>query len=517
MDSSEQIAASVLTQTDQRPRMQDDLMSLIVARHRILHVRSTDEEVEMEALLEVGRRMDRTVQDWTLTTGMRVFSPDVREPAGVSGTTKIENALQYILRQKRAAIHCLRGIAPYTTQPLIRRLLKDFVATADPDRECLVLIEEEALHPRIQRLVVPWNPGLPDQHELHELVKQTYRRVKKSMPAQRIVADISRHDLDQLVLNLRGLTRTEAAQVVESVILDDRRLNASDLQRVIDAKRRVLEGAGSLESMTIDFEIDEVGGLRGLKKWLSDRRGGFSDNAREFGIEPPRGVLMLGVPGCGKSLCAKAVAADWGMPLLRLDPGVLYNKFVGESENQLRQAIQQAEAMAPVVLWIDEIEKAFASASSTSADGGLSQRMFGTLLSWMQDHREPIFIVATANDISALPPELMRKGRFDEVFFIDLPSVDARRRIFQIHLQRRKRDASKFRVDELADASKDLTGSEIEQAIVSGLFRAFSDARELSTEDILKAIAETRPLSSLMAEKIESLRTWAANRCVPAD
>lgn len=226
---------------------------------------------------------------------------------------------------------------------------------------------------------------------------------------------------------------------------------------------------------------------------------------------------MLGVPGCGKSLCAKAVAADWGMPLLRLDPGVLYQKFVGESENQQRQAIQQAEAMAPVVLWIDEIEKAFASASSASADGGLSRRMFGTLLSWMQDHREPIFMVATANDVSALPPELMRKGRFAEVFFIDLPGVDACRQVFSIHLKRKGRDPEQFRVDELADASKDLTGSEIEQAIKSGLFHAFAENRELQTEDILKAIVKTHPLASLMSEKIEALKNWAANRCVAAD
>ena len=226
---------------------------------------------------------------------------------------------------------------------------------------------------------------------------------------------------------------------------------------------------------------------------------------------------MLGVPGTGKSLCARAVAADWGMPLLRLDPGMLYQKFVGESENQLRQAIQQAEAMAPAILWIDEIEKAFASASATSADGGLSQRMFGTLLSWMQDHREQIFIVATANDISALPPELMRKGRFDEVFFIDLPASDARRQIFRIHLQRRGRDPERFRLDELADASEALTGAEIEESIKGGLFEAYSENRELNTEDILKAIAETCPLSLLMSERIESLRKWAANRCIPAD
>lgn len=519
---NELLAASLLDDdSNQLPRMQDDLQSLILARHKIISVHSTDEAVEFQAVLDVARCMDRTVQDWTLTTGVRVFSPELHEPAAVSGTSKPEHAVQYFLRQKRSAIHCLRGSAPFTTQAMFRRLIRDFVEQVDPSRECLLMMDEDSLHPRIQRLTVPWRPGLPDKNELSDLVRATYRRVRKNASGEKIVCELRKSEMEQLILNLRGLTRTEAERVVESVILDDRQLNSSDLQRVIDAKRRLLESSGSLESMTIDFDIDEVGGLKGLKRWLAQRRGGFSEQARDYGIAPPRGVLMLGVPGCGKSLCAKAVAADWGMPLLRLDPGVLYQKFVGESENQLRQAIQQAEAMAPVVLWIDEIEKAFASASSTSADGGLSQRMFGTLLSWMQDHREPIFMVATANDISALPPELMRKGRFDEVFFIDLPGVDARRHIFEIHLKRRLTERSgdphRFRTDDLADASKDLTGSEIEQAIMSALFHAYSENRKLETDDILTAIAETRPLSTLMAEKIEFLRTWAANRCVPAD
>ncbi len=513
---NEHLAASLLNDKSELPQMQDDLQHLILARHKLISVHSTDEAVEFQAILDVARRIDRTVQDWTLTTGVQVHSPDVREPAAVSGTGKPEHAMQYFLRQKRPAIACLRGSAPFTSQPIFRRMIRDFLDQADGERECLILLDEESLHPRVQRLAVPWRPGLPDKQELYELVKHTYRSVKRSAQSK-VVSELKKGELEQLVLNLRGLTRSEAVRIVESVILDDSALTASDLQLVIDAKRRLLENSGALESMTIDFDIEEVGGLRGLKNWLAQRRGGFSEEAREFGIDPPRGVLMLGVPGCGKSLCAKAVAADWGMPLLRLDPGVLYQKFVGESENQLRQAIQQAEAMAPVVLWIDEIEKAFASASSSSADGGLSQRMFGTLLSWMQDHREPIFMVATANDISALPPELLRKGRFDEVFFIDLPGVDARRQIFQIHLTRKKRNPHKFRVDDLADASKDLTGSEIEQAIASGLFHAFSERRELQTEDILKAIVETHPLSCLMAEKIEALRGWAANRCVTAD
>jgi SpoVK/Ycf46/Vps4 family AAA+-type ATPase len=229
-------------------------------------------------------------------------------------------------------------------------------------------------------------------------------------------------------------------------------------------------------------------------------------------------MLMLGVPGCGKSLCAKVVAADWKMPLLRLDPGVLYNKFIGETENQLRKALAQAEAMAPVVLWIDEIEKAFASASAGGgADGGLSQRMFGTLLSWMQDHRHPIFIIATANDVSALPPELMRKGRFDEVFFVDLPPQHVREQVFAIHLKRRRRNPADFDLPRLAAAAEGFSGSELEQVIVSALFAAFSEGRELSNEHILTEIESTRPLAILMAERIAELRAWAADRCVPAD
>lgn len=495
--------------------MQSQLHDLIVARHKLIATHSHDETVEFQTVLHVARSLERNVHDWTVTTGVRVFSPDVPEPALVSGTDKPELAMQYLMRQKRPSIACFRGAAAFTKTPVMRRLIRDFVEQADGSRECLILMDEDELHPKTQRLAVPWYPGLPSEDELRELVSACHLRLSAN-PFGEDDEAIDAPDLEPLARNLRGLTRTEAERIVESVFLNSNENFRTDLQKIIDAKRRLLESAGVLESMTIDFDITEVGGLEGLKRWLVQRRGAFSDRARAFGIDPPRGVLMLGVPGCGKSLCAKAVAADWGMPLLRLDPGMLYQKFVGESENQLRQAIRQAEAMAPVVLWIDEIEKAFASASTSSADGGLSQRMFGTLLSWMQDHTAPIFTIATANDISALPPELMRKGRFDEVFFIDLPDVQARRQIYTIHLRRKGRDPSAFQLDELVDASKDMTGSEIEQSIASGLFHAFAEDRELSTNDILRSIQETSPLSDMMRERIETLRNWAATRCVPA-
>ncbi len=226
---------------------------------------------------------------------------------------------------------------------------------------------------------------------------------------------------------------------------------------------------------------------------------------------------MLGVQGAGKSLCAKAIATAWHQPLLRMDPGALYASFIGESERNLREALRQTEMMAPVVLWIDEIEKAFASAASRSADGGLSQRMFGTLLTWLQEREAPVFVVATANDIGALPPELLRKGRFDEIFFVDLPGRAVRKEIFAIHLKKRGRDPEKFDLDALAEPSEGYSGSEIEQAVISALHEAYADEAELDTDRIVRALKASPPLSVTMAERVEWLRAWAKGRCVPAD
>jgi len=257
--------------------------------------------------------------------------------------------------------------------------------------------------------------------------------------------------------------------------------------------------------------------MKRLKKWLNQRKDAFGSKATEFGLDAPRGVLMLGVQGAGKSLCAKAIATAWHQPLLKMDPGALYASFIGESERNLRDALRQTEMMSPVVLWIDEIEKAFASAASRSADGGLSQRMFGTLLTWLQEHEAPVFVVATANDIGALPPELLRKGRFDEIFFVDLPNHDVRKEIFAIHLKKRKREPEKFDLGALAEASEGYSGSEIEQAVVSGLHEAYSGKSSLSTDRILSALRNSPPISVTLAESVQYLRAWAEGRCVPAD
>jgi SpoVK/Ycf46/Vps4 family AAA+-type ATPase len=380
----------------------------------------------------------------------------------------------------------------------------------------LILLDADSLPLGLRRLTVPFELGWPDETELRKIVRKAFQDVQRRS-LREIESRLKNRELEQLVQMLRGLTANEAARIVSEAICGDNALDSSDLPRVMEAKRIRLGALGCLESIAADVAPDQIGGLRNLKRWLNERRGGFTPRAREFGLESPRGILLLGVQGCGKSLCAKVVASAWRMPLLRMDPGMLYQRFVGESEARLRGALAQAESMAPVVLWIDEIEKAFASSTAVSADGGLSQRMFGTLLSWMQDHRHPIFLIATANDLSQLPPELMRKGRFDEIFFVDLPSPNDRELIFAIHLRKRRRDPVQFDLSRLAAAAADFTGAEIEQAVISGLYGAFAASAECHTEHILAAIECTHPLAKLMREHVDQLRAWAHGRCVSAD
>ncbi len=457
-----------------------------------------------------------TLYDWSMTRGLRKVDSDGVPGLPIAEGPKATKTLEFIEQNTEAAIYVIRDFAPHCKDAFVVRMLRDLESILEQRDATILFLDASSLPDDVRRLTVRFDIGWPTTEEIEDVVKQTFRRIRRNADTT-VLSTVTKRDAEQMVQTLRGLSLKDVGRVVAAAIYDDYALTVEDLPRLVEAKRKLLGSMGSLEDIAVDFSVDDIGGLRNLKGWLRQRHGGFSRQAAEFGIEPPRGVLMLGVPGCGKSLCAKVVASDWNMPLLRLDPGVLYQKFIGESENQLRQALLQAESMAPVVLWIDEIEKAFASASGDSSDGGLSQRMFGTLLSWMQDHRHPIFIVATANDISALPPELMRKGRFDEVFFVDLPTEVAREQVLGIHLKRRKRDPSKFDLPGLAKECRDFSGAEIEQAVVSALFAAFSEHKELSDQHIICEIKKTRPLAVLSAEKVASLRAWADNRCVSAD
>jgi ATP-dependent 26S proteasome regulatory subunit len=490
----------------------DGLKLLIAAGNPIISITSPDEPRAARAVMEVAQAIGLPVAFWSLTEGLQACGVEkVLVEAG-----KVAAALKYVKDSAYPGLYVFRDLGQHAKDPQVLRYLRDLYFSPVSRPWTVLLLDSSPPPMEMRRLSLPFEIGWPDEEEILALVRKTYQDAQQRS-LQKVESRLSKKEMELVVQTLRGLTSEEIVRVVSEVLYEDYVLDRTDLPRLVEAKRIRLAATGCLESIVADVSPDEIGGLRNLKRWLNQRLSGFSARGREFGLEPPRGILLLGVQGCGKSLCAKVIATAWRMPLVRMDPGVLYQKFVGETEARLRDALQQAEAMAPVVFWIDEIEKAFASASSDSADGGLSQRMFGTLLTWMQDHRQPIFIVATANDIERLPPELMRKGRFDEIFFVDLPGAEEREAIFAIHLRKRGREKANFDLARLTEASAKFTGAEIEQAVISAMYSAYAEEGEFTTEHILQAIRATRPLSVVMHERVEQLQNWAKGRCVMAD
>jgi SpoVK/Ycf46/Vps4 family AAA+-type ATPase len=460
-------------------------------------------EVQLDALLWSN---SRGVRDGLLEDGPSV--PDSEHPAA---------AMFHLttLSAKRRVIVTLDLAAHLAKDERTLRQWRDVIRACQRDGSTLVMIDHQSDRPEV---VGEWSTefelSLPDEAELERIVKSTLRQRNEEKPVQ---VHLSRRDLETILRNLKGLSRRQARQIILETVSEDNRLDLSDVNHILAQKRRMLKAGGLLEYVESPVDLSEIGGLARLKTWLGQRQCGFSKEATAFGLSAPKGVLMLGVQGAGKSLAAKAVATAWQMPLMRMDVGALYDKYIGESEKRLRETLRQAEAMAPIVLWIDEIEKAFASAASRSNDGGLSQRMFGTLLTWMQERRGHVFTIATANDIEALPPELLRKGRFDEIFFVDLPTAEARGQILSIHLKKRNREPAKFDLAALSAASEGYSGAEIEQAILAGLHNAYTAKCDLKTQHVLDALALSPPISVTMAERIAGLRLWARGRCVPAD
>ena len=450
---------------------------------------------------------------WSVIGGVRDGLISDAKP--IAETEHPAAALYHLTRLTGRSICVMLDLAEHLGDARTLRLLRNVIHRFRQLGSHLVMIDHRDELPSVVRAeATRFEISLPDEDELETIIRDTLRRLNRE---QRIEVDITRKALHTIIRNLRGLTRRQAEQIIIESVVDDRRFDASDINTVLAGKRRALHSGGLLEYVEAPVDLSEIGGLRRLKSWLKQRRNAVTDDAAKFGLGAPRGVLMLGVQGAGKSLCAKAIATAWHRPLLRMDVGALYDRYVGESERRLRDALAQAEMMAPIILWIDEIEKAFASAASRSTDGGLSQRMFGSLLTWMQEHQGPVFLVATANDIEALPPELLRKGRFDEIFFVDLPKKATRKQILSIHLEKRKRDPARFDLDALAETCEGYSGAEIEQAIISALHEAFAANADLTTERIVKALKDSPPLSVTMAERVQALRTWAEGRCVPAD
>jgi hypothetical protein len=328
-------------------------------------------------------------------------------------------------------------------------------------------------------------------------------------------ADPSDQECEAILRALQGLTLHQARQVITQCVVEDGVLSADDVQTIIMRKVQAIKDGGLLEYYPLEDNRFELGGFVNLKSWLERAKVGFTAEAKALNLTPPRGIILVGVPGCGKSLAAKAIAREWGLPLLKLDAGRLFDKFIGESEKNFRKAIEMAESLSPIVLWIDEIEKAMAAGGgSGDADAGLSRRLFGAFLTWLQEKKQDVFVVATANNLSALPPELLRKGRFDEIFFVDLPDRDERTAIWKIHLSLRKQNSTGFDLQKVVDASEGFSGSEIEQAVVAALYRALHRKQPLTTELLVEELSRTVPLSVTRSEDIQQLRASAQGRFV---
>lgn len=492
----------------------DRLAQLFRARHPCIKIVTHEEDYALVVVRETALNLGLEIRQWSIIGGVR--NGLVSDQPAAPETEPPVAALYHC--KKILANPCVMvflDMSGHLKDERTLRLFRDLVTAARHHSAVVVTIDHtDAMPDVVNAEATAFEVALPDAAELEQIVRSTLQLRHQH---ERIHVKLSRRELKTMVRNLGGLTRRQAEQVVVDCVADDRKFDAEDINTILSRKRQMLAGAGLLEYVEAPVDLSEIGGLKNLKRWLKVRGGTLSDEAASFGLSAPRGVLMLGVQGAGKSLCAKAIATAWQRPLLRLDVGALYDRYIGESERRLRDALRQAEAMAPMILWIDEIEKAFASAASRSTDGGLSQRMFGTLLTWMQEHRQPVFLVSTANDIEALPPELLRKGRFDEIFFVDLPKKATRRRIFEIHLKKRDRDPASVDLEALSQASEGFSGAEIEQAVVSAMHESYADKVELDTAHIVTALEASPPLSVTMAEGVKRLREWASGRCVPAD
>ncbi|HUO52057.1 MAG TPA: AAA family ATPase [Gemmatimonadaceae bacterium] len=494
------------------PDIVRDLELLVRSRYALIFL-DADEDARADEVMEyLATSLALPLFNWSATKGLRRAGVD----AAAYDTAAPAKALAFIEASHLPALYHLHGFGDALGDAGVVAKLKDAAANFQRGAGAIVISGQgiaipAALSALATRIALPAPAPADYKRVLDHVVRDTSARMRVSVT-------LTSDEQMQLIGNLRGVTLLEAERILTKAIIEDGKLDATDIPKVIAAKRDAVAKDGVLQYVSADAGMGDVVGLDGLKGWLAKRRLILTEpqRASQFGLSFPKGLLLLGVPGCGKSLCAKAVAKEWALPLLKLDTGSLYDKFVGETEKNFRRALDTAEKVAPDVLWIDEIEKAFAAGGS-DADGGLSTRLLGGFLTWLQDRNGDVFVVATANDIERLPPELLRKGRFDEIFFVDLPGEAARAAIFALHLQKRGQAPAAFDLDALARAADGFSGSEIEQVVVSALYSAFAAKQTLTTAGVLAEVKATRPLSQTMADKLAALREWARDKTVGAE
>ncbi len=489
--------------------MQEELNILIQAQYPLIYLVTAEEdraEKEIAAISQM-KQQPRKLYVWTLTHGM-VEHGQARTTQ--HNTISPEAAIEWTTRHKEPAIFVFKDLHPFKDSAAVTRWLRDAIASFQGTQKVIILMSPIQQIPiELEKEVVVLDFALPSLGELDRVLSHQLDKTRQNR--------LSNEGREKLLKASLGLTQDEAEKVYRKAHVKRGKITEAEVDIVLSEKKQLIRRNGILEFIEEDETIDAVGGLEELKGWLVQRSGAFSERARTYGLPQPKGMLILGVPGCGKSLIAKTTSRLWGLPLLRLDMGRVYDgSMVGRSEANLRGALKTAESISPAILFIDELDKAFSGAGSGDSDGGTSSRIFGSFLTWMQEKTSPIFVMATANRIEKLPGEFLRKGRFDEIFFVDLPTQSEREAVFRIHLSKRNRDLERFDLEQLSKVADGFSGAEIEQALIAAMYDAFAQNREFTQLDIIAAIKATLPLSRTMTEQVTALRDWARQRARPA-
>ncbi|WP_449420942.1 stress-responsive protein Ycf46 [Phormidium nigroviride] len=499
--------------------MQEEINILIQAQYPLIYLMTSEEERSEQAIATIAQtKPQRRVFVWTVTHGIVEYG----QPRTTTqhNTVSPEAAIEWVIRQKEpnsnAGIYIFKDLHPFIDSPPVTRWLRDAIASFKGTQKTIILMSPVQQVPiELEKEVIVLDFPLPDMKELNQVLSNQLKQLEPSKTRRTNITTEAREKLLKAAL---GLTKDEAEKVYRKAQVTTGRLTEEEVDIILSEKKQLIRRNGILEFIEEDETLDAVGGLEELKRWLRQRSNAFTERAREYGLPQPKGMLILGVPGCGKSLIAKTTARLWSLPLLRLDMGRVYDgSMVGRSEANLRNALKTAESISPAILFIDELDKAFAGNSgSADSDGGTSSRIFGSFLTWMQEKKSPVFVMATANRVERLPGEFLRKGRFDELFFVDLPTKEERQDIFKIHLSKRRRDIARFDLEQLSNVSDGFSGAEIEQALVAAMYEAFAQDREFTQLDIIAAIKSTMPLSKTMSEQVTALRDWARQRARPA-
>lgn len=497
-------------------RVNEELNLLIKSKYPVVCFETIDEIYTVRQLKAIAEQLDLIFYQWSLTDGLKKSDNEgsyyqTKEPI------KMLRMVQYLLNPKenkglRPGLFVLKDLEKYLEDVLTLRLLKDIINCIKGTKNTLVILSAEYKLPKdIESDSAHLIGGYPAEEEIEDIMKETIEETERTK--HEIKLFLTSEEFKKIANTLRGLSIQQIRNVINQCLVEDNILNIRDLEVIESYKKKIFDQEGLLEFYLTE-DKNNIAGFDNLKRWLLERRNSFSPD-KTVPLPVPKGLLLMGVQGCGKSLAVKVIARELNLPLYRLDLARLYSKYIGETEQNLRKALAVVEKICPLCLWIDEIEKGFA-ASGGDIDGGVSQRILGTFLTWMQERKASCFLAATANDIYRLPPEFLRKGRFDEIFFVDLPNAQSREQLLRIHLEKRELKIEDFDLKKITDITEDFSGAEIEQAVISALYRASTEKEPISTKHIIEQIESTKPLSVLKQEEISALRAWAKERTIPA-